>query len=121
MIARCKDCGRTGKVGEGRLCEGCSKPKKAERLDGVVGHLNAALTALGQDFATAEVRSLILAAIQRAGRVDAKRRRRASTPLQEYVAKAMTTHDRWWKQIEQNVREAAEKSLGKNENGATPQ
>ncbi len=109
-IARCLKCGRTGKVDKTQTCEGCLTPAKADAgLGPVIDHLQRALAAVGQDFATLEVRSLILAALDRARHQDHKRGRRAASATDKFVAAGLTAHDRWWKQIEQSVREAAKK------------
>jgi hypothetical protein len=117
-IARCLKCGRTGKVDNTQTCEGCLAPSKAkDTLGPVIDHLQRALAALAPDFATLDVRSLILAALDKAQHQQHKRGRRAGSAADKFVAAGLTAHDRWWKQIEQSVRDTAKKQA---ENGEKP-
>jgi hypothetical protein len=78
-------------------------------LEGLLNLISRSITACGQDFATADVRGHLLAALRAAEKVSKKRIKR-QTPLEEMVAKGKSFHEKWWEQVQENVRKAVEKS-----------
>jgi DNA replicative helicase MCM subunit Mcm2 (Cdc46/Mcm family) len=83
--------------------------KKRERLDEAISLMQQALVLCGSDFATIPVRANLLAALREARHVNKKRDRRERTnAMNEMAQKAKKLNEDWWKQIEENVRKAAE-------------
>ncbi len=79
-------------------------------LNETIGHIQKALRSLGPDFATLDLRGLLVRALNEAQHVDKKRKRRGQSAYQEMVKKGMSFHDKWWKTIEENVRNANKKA-----------
>lgn len=77
--------------------------------------IQQAVRSLGQDFATSNIRGLLLAALRECDHVSKKRHRRERNAMQEAATKAKNMHNEWWERIQENVRQQARAEAEKPE------
>ncbi len=70
--------------------------------------IEQAIKSCGHDFATLEIRNHLIAALNLTKHVSTKRKKRALSTMEEMVQKGKSVADRWWSDIQENVRKTAE-------------
>jgi len=76
----------------------------------VIRHIQEALRMCGDDFALQETRTYLRRAMSTVGNVAHKREKR-NAAAQRFAEEAKRNHEKWWAQIIENTKKAAETNL----------